>query len=61
MPCTAPRRPEATGWFLAHDFTSGCTKEAHNFAEATSKFSALGGAVVGVTNDCLYVHLLKAM
>jgi peroxiredoxin len=38
-------------YFYPKAFTSGCTKEAHNFAEATPKFSALGATVVGVSND----------
>jgi peroxiredoxin len=38
-------------YFYPKAFTSGCTIEAHNFAEATEKFSALGATVVGVSND----------
>ncbi len=38
-------------YFYPKAFTSGCTKEAHNFAEATPKFDALGATVVGVSND----------
>jgi peroxiredoxin len=38
-------------YFYPKAFTSGCTKEANNFAEATPKFSALGATVVGVSND----------
>ena len=33
-------------YFYPKAFTSGCTIEAHNFAEATEKFSALGATVV---------------
>ena len=38
-------------YFYPKAFTSGCTIEAHNFAEATDKFSALGATVVGISND----------
>ena len=38
-------------YFYPKAFTSGCTVEAHNFAEATPKFNALGATVVGVSND----------
>ncbi len=38
-------------YFYPKAFTSGCTIEAHNFAEATEKFNALGATVVGVSND----------
>jgi peroxiredoxin len=38
-------------YFYPKAFTSGCTIEAHNFAEATEQFSALGATVVGVSND----------
>ncbi len=38
-------------YFYPKAFTSGCTVEAHSFAEATEKFNALGATVVGVSND----------
>ncbi len=38
-------------YFYPKAFTSGCTTEAHNFAEATAKFNALGATVVGISND----------
>lgn len=38
-------------YFYPKAFTSGCTIEAHNFAEATPKFKALGATVVGISND----------
>ena len=38
-------------YFYPKAFTSGCTIEAHNFAEATPKFNALGATVVGISND----------
>jgi peroxiredoxin len=38
-------------YFYPKAFTSGCTVEAHNFAEATPQFNALGATVVGISND----------
>ena len=38
-------------YFYPAAFTSGCTIEAHNFAEATEKFKALGATVIGVSHD----------
>ncbi|MET0518923.1 MAG: peroxiredoxin [Burkholderiaceae bacterium] len=38
-------------YFYPKAFTSGCTVEAHNFAEATPKFQALGATVIGISND----------
>jgi peroxiredoxin len=38
-------------YFFPKSFTSGCTLEAHLFAEATDKFAALGASVVGVSHD----------
>lgn len=38
-------------YFYPKAFTSGCTIEAHNFAEATERFTALGATVVGISND----------
>jgi peroxiredoxin len=38
-------------YFYPKAFTSGCTIEAHNFAEATEKFNAMGATVVGISND----------
>jgi peroxiredoxin Q/BCP len=38
-------------YFYPAAFTSGCTVEAHQFAEATEKFKALGATVVGVSHD----------
>ena len=37
-------------YFYPKAFTSGCTVEAHNFAEATPKINALGATVVGISN-----------
>jgi peroxiredoxin Q/BCP len=36
-------------YFFPAAFTSGCTQEAHEFAEATDQFTALGATVIGVT------------
>jgi peroxiredoxin len=38
-------------YFYPKAFTSGCTVEAHNFAEATDKFKALDTTVIGMSND----------
>jgi peroxiredoxin Q/BCP len=38
-------------YFYPKAFTGGCTIEAHNFAEATDKFGALGATVVGMSTD----------
>jgi peroxiredoxin len=38
-------------YFYPAAFTSGCTLEAHDFAEATDKFKALGATVIGVSHD----------
>lgn len=38
-------------YFYPKAFTSGCTVEAHLFAEATPQFKALGATVIGVSND----------
>jgi len=38
-------------YFYPAAFTSGCTVEAHDFAEATPQFEALGATVIGVSHD----------
>src|SRR4029079_17858139 len=38
-------------YFYPAAFTSGCTIEAHDVAEAMGKFQALGAAVIGVSSD----------
>jgi peroxiredoxin len=38
-------------YFFPKAFTSGCTVEAHEFADATARFNALGATVIGVSND----------
>lgn len=47
----ALRKGPVVLYFYPKAFTSGCTVEAHNFAEASDKFAALGATVVGVSND----------
>lgn len=38
-------------YFYPAAFTPGCTVEAHEFAEATDKFHALGATVIGISHD----------
>jgi peroxiredoxin Q/BCP len=38
-------------YFYPAAFTPGCTVEAHEFANATDKFKALGATVIGVSHD----------
>ena len=38
-------------YFYPAAFTKGCTAEAHEFADATDKFKALGATVIGVSHD----------
>ena len=38
-------------YFFPAAFTTGCTAEAHEFAEATDSFTALGATVIGVSAD----------
>ena len=38
-------------YFFPAAFTAGCSAEAHEFAEATDKFTALGATVIGVSTD----------
>jgi thioredoxin-dependent peroxiredoxin len=40
-------------YFYPKAFTSGCTVEAHEFAEATPKFTSLGATVIGVSHDSI--------
>ncbi|MBK7686941.1 MAG: peroxiredoxin [Rhodocyclaceae bacterium] len=40
-------------YFYPAAFTSGCTIEAHNFAEAIDDFKALGATVIGVSKDSI--------
>lgn len=47
----ALRRGPVVLYFYPKAFTSGCTVEAHAFAEATPRFEALGARVVGMSSD----------
>lgn len=38
-------------YFYPAAFSSGCSVEAHDFAEATDRFKALGATVIGVSSD----------
>src|SRR5450755_3888579 len=38
-------------YFFPAAFSVGCSAEAHEFAEATEKFAALGATVIGVSTD----------
>ena len=38
-------------YFFPKAFTQGCSMEAHEFAEATDKFQALGATVYGMSGD----------
>lgn len=38
-------------YFFPAAFTKGCTIEAHDFAEAISKYQALNATVIGVSHD----------
>lgn len=40
-------------YFYPAAFTPGCTIEAHDFAEATDAFKALGATVIGVSHDSI--------
>ena len=40
-------------YFYPKAFTSGCTIEAHEFAEATPEFNKLGATVIGMSGDDL--------
>jgi peroxiredoxin len=40
-------------YFYPAAFTKGCTIEAHDFAEATAQFAALGATVIGVSHDSI--------
>ncbi|MDR3066707.1 MULTISPECIES: peroxiredoxin [Comamonas] len=40
-------------YFFPKAFTSGCTLEAHAFAEATPQFAAMNATVVGMSHDAI--------
>ena len=47
----ALRKGPVVLYFYPAAFTSGCTIEAHDFAEATESYRALGATVIGVSRD----------
>jgi peroxiredoxin len=47
----ALKRGPVVLYFYPAAFTEGCTLEAHDFAEATDKYKALGATVIGVSHD----------
>jgi peroxiredoxin len=47
----ALKRGPVVLYFYPAAFTKGCTIEAHDFAEATHQFKALGATVIGVSHD----------
>lgn len=49
----ALRKGPVVLYFYPRAFTSGCTQEAHAFAEATPVFEALGATVIGLSNDSI--------
>ncbi len=48
-------------YFFPAAFSSGCSAEAHEFAEATEKFAALGATVIGVSTDDIETQLKFSM
>ena len=40
-------------YFFPKAFTSGCTAEAHDFADAIDQYQALGATVVGISGDSI--------
>ena len=47
----ALKRGPVVLYFYPAAFTKGCTIEAHDFAEATDQYKALGATVIGVSSD----------
>lgn len=47
----ALRKGPVVLYFYPAAFTQGCTIEAHDFAEATNDYQALGARVIGVSSD----------
>jgi thioredoxin-dependent peroxiredoxin len=48
-------------YFFPAAFSQGCSAEAHEFAEATDKFTALGATVIGVSTDDIETQLKFSM
>ncbi|PXW92792.1 peroxiredoxin [Sphaerotilus hippei] len=49
----ALRKGPVVLYFFPKAFTSGCTVEAHAFAEATPEFQQLGATVIGMSSDSI--------
>lgn len=47
----ALRKGPVVLYFYPAAFTSGCTEEAHEFADAVPQYAALGATVIGVSQD----------
>ena len=47
----ALKRGPVVLYFYPKAFTSGCTMEAHAFADATAEFQKAGATVIGMSND----------
>lgn len=47
----ALRKGPVVLYFYPKAFTPGCTMEAHEFAEATPEFEALGASIIGISAD----------
>ena len=50
---TALERGPIVLYFFPKSFTSGCTAEAHDFADHIAEYKALGATVVGVSGDSI--------
>ena len=48
-------------YFFPAAFSAGCSAEAHEFAEATDKFAALGATVIGVSSDDIETQVKFSM
>jgi peroxiredoxin len=44
-------------YFFPKSFTSGCTAEAHDFADHIAQYKALGAIVVGVSGDSIQTQM----
>jgi peroxiredoxin Q/BCP len=47
----ALRKGPVVVYFFPSSFSIGCSIEAHNFAEATEQFKAVGATVLGISRD----------
>lgn len=50
---TALKKGPVVLYFFPKAFTSGCTAEAHEFAEAAASFSAAGATLIGMSADSI--------